>query len=241
METRPDRKRILLKLSGEILLGQAPFGIDPDSLKKLAETLVKIQNQGVELAIVIGGGNIFRGAKLKNSGIEPTPADHMGLLSTMMNGIALERMIINVGGKSRAMSAIHCPTVIESYDWRLAMDLISLEHILIFVGGTGNPYFTTDSAAAMRASEMNADMLLKATKVDGIYSKDPLKYKDAKLYKTMTYGQILAEKLEVMDATAITLCRSNHIPIFVFNMAMLFSNSIQTILQEKNGTLVSGD
>ena len=213
-------KRLLLKLSGEILLGQNPFGIDPDRLKTLSKLLVDIQKNGYELAIVIGGGNIFRGAPLKKSGIEPTPADHIGLLSTMMNGIALERMIINVGGKAKAMSALACPTVIESYDWRLANDLIEKEHILIFVGGTGNPFFTTDSAAALRASEIKADLFLKATKVDGIYSKDPLKYQDAELYQTMTYGQVLAEKLEVMDATAIALCRTNNIPVFVFNMSM---------------------
>ena len=241
MGKRLKPKRVLLKLSGEVLMGNKPFGIDSESCERLAIAIQNMQRQELEIALVIGGGNIFRGVNLKQTGIEPTPADHIGLLATMMNGIALERALVSRGAKARVMSAIACPTIIEQYDWRRSKELITSGHILIFVGGTGNPFFTTDTAAALRSSEIQADILLKATKVDGIYSKDPLKYDDAKLFDTITYGQILAEKLEVMDATAIALCRSNRIPIFVFNMQKLFKEPIDSILQEKQGTLVSGE
>ncbi|WP_098038701.1 UMP kinase [Estrella lausannensis] len=241
MEQRIKPKRVLLKLSGEILMGEKPFGIEAESCEKLAVAIKMMKQQGMETALVIGGGNIFRGVRLKEIGIEQTPADHMGMLSTMMNGIALERALVAQGTKAKVLSAVPCPPIVEQYEWRKALDLLSQGTTLIFVGGTGNPYFTTDSAAALRASEIQADLLLKATKVDGIYTKDPIKHPDAKRFETITYGQILADKLEVMDATAIALCRSSRIPIFVFNMAKLFSQPFETILQEKNGTLVSGD
>lgn len=234
-------KRVLLKLSGEALMGNKPFGIDSESCEKLAIAIQNMQRQGLETALVVGGGNIFRGVNLKAVGIEATPADHMGLLATMMNGIALERALIARGVKAKVMSAIACPPIIDLYDWRRSQELIAGGVVLIFVGGTGNPFFTTDTAAALRASEIQADVLLKATKVDGIYSKDPLKHKDAKLFYNITYGQVLAEKLEVMDATAIALCRSNQIPVFVFNMLKLFAEPMNTILHEGQGTLVSGE
>lgn len=241
MEKWVKPKRVLLKLSGELLLGEKPFGIDAESCQRLGAAIVNMQKQGLEIAIVIGGGNIFRGVNLKQSGIEQTPADHMGLLATMMNGIALERTLVSLGAKANAMSAVNCETIIEPYNWRKAEEFLNQGTILIFVGGTGNPYFTTDTAAALRASEIQADVLLKATKVDGIYSKDPFKHKDATLFDRITYGQFLAEKLEVMDATAVALCRNNRIPIFVFNMQKLFRESIDTILQKQQGTLVSGE
>jgi len=234
-------KRVLLKLSGEALMGDKPFGIDPDACEKLASAISNMQLSGLEVGVVIGGGNIFRGVKLKGNVIEQTPADHIGLLATMMNGIALERTLVSMGKKVQTMSAVKCPGIVQPYDWRRSVELLSQGTILLYVGGTGNPYFTTDSAAALRASEMKADVLLKATKVDGVYTKDPLKHQDAKRFDRITYEQVLTDKLNVMDMTAIALCRESRIPIFVFNMANLFSKSIEVLLREEQGTLVSGE
>src|SRR3984957_10699507 len=168
-------KRLLLKLSGEILLGAQPFGFEAQALKQLANNLKEIQQAGFELAIVIGGGNIFRGLQLKPLGIERSPADQMGMLATLMNGIALQQALAAIQSPAKVMSALDCPKVAESYQWKNALDTLSRGEIAIFVGGTGNPYFTTDTAAALRASEIHADILLKATKVDGVYSDDPKK------------------------------------------------------------------
>lgn len=235
-------KRVLLKLSGELLLGNQPFGISYEACRSVALVLKEMRDAGLEVAVVIGGGNIFRGISLKASGIARTPADQMGMLATMMNGVALQQALTSINCKARVMSALECPAVVDSYNWNKALEFLGQGEVIVFVGGTGNPYFTTDSAAALRAGEIHADVLLKATKVDGIYDKDPLKHVDAVKYDRISYSQVLAEKLEVMDATAIALCRNNRIPIFVFNMNKLGRCAIAKIFSEKNqGTLVNGE
>lgn len=235
-------KRLLLKLSGEILAKDQAFGINPASCQEIALSLQEIQQEGFEIGIVIGGGNIFRGINLNEDGVNRTPADQMGMLATLINGIALQQALERLGCSTRVLSALDCPKVVESYNWKNAQEYLLRGEILIFVGGTGNPYFTTDTAAALRASEIHADILLKATKVDGIYNKDPIKNQDAVKYDNLTYSQFLAEKLQVMDATAVTLCRNNQIPILVFNMKMLGKENIATLLSDKNhGTLVKGE
>lgn len=232
--------RVLLKLSGEILMGSQPFGIDFNACRKAAKAIKKIRDHQVEIAIVIGGGNIFRGINLAGSGITRTPADHMGMLATLLNGIALQQALQAEECPSRVMSALECPRVVDSYNWRKAHKYLKAKEVVLFVGGTGNPYFTTDTASALRASEIHADVLLKATKVDGIYNKDPLKYPDATKYETITYTQALKEQLNVMDAAAFALCRSNSIPIFVFNGEKLNHLSLHEILSDRrHGTLVT--
>lgn len=235
-------KRVLLKLSGEILLDGEPFGIQPKACLALAKSIQEMKETGLEVALVIGGGNIFRGLNLTAKGIERTPADQMGMLATLMNGIALQETLESVGCTARVMTALECPRVAETYTWNKAQEYLRNGDVLIFVGGTGNPYFTTDTAAALRASEIHADILLKATKVDGVYNKDPLKYSDAKKYQELSYSQFLSEKLELMDATAVALCRSSHIPILVFNMKLLKQGKIVEVIQQPHlGTLLKGD
>lgn len=232
-------KRVLLKLSGESLKGKESFGIDQDACLHLAKSIERAKSTGLELAIVIGGGNIFRGIHLKDLGLERTPADHMGMLATLINGTALQQALNKIGISAKVMTALECPSVAETYNWHKANDYLSKGDVVIFVGGTGNPYFTTDTAAALRASEIGADTLLKATKVPGVYNKDPKKFPDAKKYDTLSYSQYLNEKLEVMDATAISLCMSNQIPIFVFDMQQLSSNTLEEIVSKKElGTAI---
>lgn len=240
MKAKIPYRRILLKLSGEILLGSQKFGIDQDACNEIASAISDLQKAGQEIGIVIGGGNIFRGINLKNLGMQQTPADHMGMLATLINGIALQQALEAIGCPAKVMSALECPKAVETYNWAKAQEYLKSGTVLIFVGGTGNPYFTTDSAAALRASEIHADVLLKATKVDGIYNKDPKKYPDAVKYDKITYSQFLAEKLEVMDATAIVLCRNSQIPIFVFNMNLLSNTKelFNTLSESRPGTLV---
>lgn len=234
-------KRLLIKLSGEVLLGNQPFGIDGGAVASLAESLKKILNDGHELGIVIGGGNIFRGIQLNQGGMERTPADQMGMLATLINGIALQEALQAIGVHPRLMSALECPKVAESYNWALANKYLTEGSPVIFVGGTGSPYFTTDTAAALRASEIKADILLKATKVDGVYSSDPIKDPNAKKYTSIPYNQYLAEKLGVMDATSVALCMSNSIPIFVFSMECLGKISMKNLFleHEKYGTYIT--
>lgn len=235
-------KRILLKLSGEILMQGQPFGINATACQALSHALKNLQTSGIEIGIVIGGGNIFRGTHLESLGIARSPADQMGMLATLINGIALREALENMGCKTKVLTALECPRVAETYTWRGAMEALESKTIVIFVGGTGNPYFTTDTAAALRASEIKADILLKATKVDGIYSCDPLKYPDAVRYPSLTYSQMLSEKLGVMDATAVTLCRNNRIPILVFEMEKLKADNVSQLLsQQCFGSLVSGE
>jgi len=233
-------KRVLLKISGEAFIGQNGFGLATNSCLALANALKEMHLAGLEVALVIGGGNIFRGINLKDLGMARTPADQIGMLATLINGIALQEALVSQYCKVKLMSALDCPKVAESYNWGKAMESLAAGQIVIFVGGTGNPYFTTDTAAALRACEIEADILLKATKVDGIYNKDPLKYPDAKKYDTIEYSKILNDKLEVMDSTSIALCRNNQIPILVFNMQKLYNHQISLVLAEHQGTLVTG-
>ncbi len=234
-------QRILLKLSGEMLVQGQPFGINAAACRKLAESLNQLHLAGIEIGIVIGGGNIFRGTHLESIGIARSPADQMGMLATLINGIALQEALESIGCKAKLLTALECPKVAETYTWRAAMQALAAKQVVIFVGGTGNPYFTTDTAAALRASEIQANALLKATKVDGIYSKDPVKYPDAVKYDQLSYTQMLAERLEVMDATAVALCRSNHIPILVFDMQKLYEKRFPQLLAQRDfGSLVTG-
>ncbi len=235
-------KRILLKLSGEILLGSQPYGIDPEACRLVAKSIANLKHAGLEIGLVIGGGNIFRGAQLYSRDLPRTPADQMGMLATLMNGIALQQALEVEKCPTIIMSALECPRIAESYNWSNAMEYLASQRLIIFAGGTGNPYFTTDTAAALRASEIQADILLKATKVDGVYDKDPLKYPQAKKYDTLSYSDYLSQKLEIMDAPSIALCMNNKIPIFVFNMQLLENEKIlDTLKTHHQGTLIKGE
>lgn len=236
----PPYKRILLKISGELLLGNQEFGVDQAACRRFAKALLVLHEQSLEVAVVIGGGNIFRGITLEGGGMERSAADQMGMLGTLINGIALKQTLHALGGKVKLMSALECPRVAETYNWEKALDSISKGEILLFVGGTGNPYFTTDSAAALRACEIKADLLVKATKVDGVYNKDPMKFSDAVKYSNITYAQVLSERLEIMDATAIALCQKNSLPVFVFKMQDLLEQpDLGTrLFDEKRGSFV---
>jgi uridylate kinase len=216
--SKPAYKRILLKLSGEALMGDQKFGVDFKACHHIAVQVQELCALGVQIGVVIGGGNIFRGVKAVGAGLERTPADHIGMLATLINGIALQQAFEKICCESRIMSAITCDVMAESYSWKNALKYLDKGIVLIFVGGTGNPYFTTDSAAALRALEIQAQVLLKATKVDGIYDKDPLKYPNAVKFNRVTYTEVLATQLQVMDPTAIALCRENKTPIRVFNV-----------------------
>ncbi len=233
-------KRILLKISGELLMGEQEFGINHLACKNLSKALSILQRD-LQVAVVIGGGNIFRGIHLEGSGMQRSAADQIGMLATLMNGISLQQALQTLGCESKVISAIECPKMVEAYNWERTIEYISKGILPIFVGGTGNPYFTTDSAAALRACEIGADLLVKATKVNGIYTKDPIKFKDAVKYDTITYSQALSEELGVMDGTAIALCRSNSLPIFVFNMQKLLDNPElgPLLFNLQNGSFVS--
>ena len=232
-------RRILLKLSGESLTGGNSFGIDAGACRLLTKGIKTLRDTGVEIGIVIGGGNIFRGKNLESIGIARSPADLMGMLATLINGTALQASLENEGCRAKVFTALECPKVAESYTWRAATQALGEGFVAIFVGGTGNPYFTTDTAAALRAAEIQADIFLKATKVDGVYSKDPLKHKDAIRYRSLSYEQVLEEKLEIMDATAVTLCRDNKIPILVFDMKNLQPDTISGLLSQHDlGTYI---
>ncbi|CDZ79797.1 Uridylate kinase [Candidatus Rubidus massiliensis] len=235
-------KRILLKLSGEILVGEQSFGVDPKACDYFASIIDKMQKEGFELSIVIGGGNIFRGRQLQALGMEKTPSDQIGMLATMMNALVLEQYLKKQGCKAKILTSLDCPKVAESFRWDLAQKYLKEGYVLIFAGGTGNPYFTTDTAAALKASEVQADILLKATKVDGIYNLDPLKYKEAIKYDSLTYSDYLTQKLEVMDATAISICRNQKLPIMVFNMNALGKFTLkQIVLGECPSSIIKAD
>ena len=231
-------QRILLKLSGEALLGDEDYGIDPVIIGRIAGEIQEVLNTGVQIAIVIGGGNIFRGAGLAQSGIDRVTGDHMGMLATVMNSLALQDAMERVGVEARVMSAISVHDVCEDYIRRRATRHLEKGRVVIIAGGTGNPFFTTDTAAALRAIEIGADIVLKATKVDGVYSADPNVVKDAQLFDILNYDQVIERKLGVMDANAIVLCRDQGMPIRVFNV---FGNGnlMKIVNGEKVGTLVS--
>lgn len=214
----PKYRRILLKLSGEALLGDADYGIDPVVLRRLAAEVHALVDRGVEVALVIGGGNIFRGAGLAESGMDRVSADHMGMLATVMNGLAMQDALEREGVFTRVMSAIKINQVCEDYIRRRAIRHLEKGRVVILAAGTGNPFFTTDSAASLRAVEIGADLMLKATKVDGVYSADPVKDPSATRYDYLTYDQVLDQRLSVMDATAIVMCRDQNMPIVVFDI-----------------------
>ena len=215
--TRPYR-RILLKLSGEALLGRGNYGIDPEVLARLAGEVRELLGTGLQLALVIGGGNIFRGAGLAAAGMDRVSADHMGMLATVINALAMQDALERIAVPTRVMSAIRINQVCEDYIRRRALRHLAKGRVTIFAAGTGNPFFTTDSAASLRAIEINADLLVKATKVDGVYSADPLVDRDAVFYPRLTYNQALREDLRVMDAAAIVLCRDNRLPLRVLSI-----------------------
>src|ERR1700754_3097546 len=206
-------KRILLKLSGEALMGAEDYGIDPKVIGGLAREIIEVQRAGVQVGVVIGGGNIFRGAGLAKAGMDRVTGDHMGMLATVMNALAMQDAIEKAGGDARTMSAIKINEVCEDFIRRRATRHLEKGRIVLFAAGTGNPFFTTDSAAALRAIEIGADLLLKATKVDGIYTADPARHKDATRYDTLTYDQVIEGKLAVMDTAAIALCRDHGMPL----------------------------
>jgi uridylate kinase len=234
---KPVYQRILLKLSGEALLGDEDYGIDPVIIGRIANEILEVINTGVQVAIVIGGGNIFRGAGLAQSGIDRVTGDHMGMLATLMNSLALQDAMERVGVDARVMSAVSVHAVCEDYIRRRATRHLEKGRVVIIAGGTGNPFFTTDTAAALRAIEVGADIVLKATKVDGIYSADPKIDADAQMYESLSYDEVIEGKLGVMDANAIVLCRDQGMPIRVFNV--FGSGNLMNIVNgEKVGTIV---
>ena len=236
----PFYKKILLKLSGEALMGDQEFGISSDVIASYAKQIKEIVDLGVEISIVIGGGNIFRGLSGAAQGVDRVTADHMGMLATVINSLALQNSIEKLGVPTRVQTAIEMPKVAEPFIKRRAQRHLEKGRVVIFGAGTGNPYFTTDTAAALRAIEMETDVVIKATKVDGIYDKDPVKYPDAKKYETVTYNEVLARDLKVMDATAISLCRENKLPIIVFN-SLIEGNLKKVVMGEHIGTTVVAD
>jgi uridylate kinase len=231
-------QRILLKLSGEALLGEEDYGIDPKIIHRIAAEIREVTRQGIQVAVVIGGGNIFRGAGLAQSGIDRVTGDHMGMLATVMNSLALQDALERAGAFARVMSAISVHDVCEDYIRRRAIRHLEKGRVVVCAGGTGNPFFTTDTAAALRAIEIGADILLKATKVDGVYSADPRKDPNAELYERLGYDRVIESKLGVMDANAIVLCRDQGMPIRVFNV-FDEGNLVRIVKGEAIGTLVS--
>ncbi|HEV7633799.1 MAG TPA: UMP kinase [Steroidobacteraceae bacterium] len=231
-------KRILVKLSGEALLGEAEYGIDPAMLRRVALELQEVAVMGVQVAVVIGGGNIFRGAGLARAGMDRVTADQMGMLATVLNALAMQDAIESIGAHARVMSAIRINEVAEDYIRRRAVRHLEKGRIVIFAAGTGNPFFTTDTAASLRAIEIGAELLLKATKVNGVYSDDPVKNPAATRYTRLSFDRVLDDRLSVMDATAIVMCRDNRLPLRVFNLNN--SGDLPRVVRgEDVGTLVT--
>lgn len=234
---KPVYKRILLKLSGEALMGDADFGIDPTVINRTSDEIKELIGNGVEVALVIGGGNIFRGVSLAAGGMNRTTGDYMGMLATVINALSMQDALERHGMEVRVLSAIPINSVCEPYIQRRAVRHLEKGRVVIFAAGTGSPFFTTDSAASLRGIEIEADVVLKATKVDGVYSADPMKDPTAERYTTLTYDEVLARNLGVMDATAIALCRDQSMPVRVFNMNK--EGALMRIIQgEDEGTLV---
>lgn len=234
---KPVFKRVVLKLSGEALEGQAGYGIDYDVAESIAEQIGEIKKLGVEIAIVIGGGNIFRGAAAAKRGIDRASADYMGMLATVINSLALQDALEKKGIFTRVQTAIEMQKLAEPYIRRRAIRHLEKGRVVIFAGGTGNPYFTTDTTAALRAIEIGAEVIMKATKVDGVYSSDPAKNKKARKYESLRYIDVLKKGLKVMDATAVSLCMDNKLPIIVFNL-LKTGNIKRVIMGERIGTVV---
>ena len=233
-----EHKRILVKFSGESVAGDDKHGIDPKILNDMAESVKACKDIGAEISIVIGGGNLFRGEKLNKAGMDRVAGDHMGMLATVMNGIALRDALERAGIKTRVMSAISMSGIVEHYDRRLAIQLLSDGYVVIFTAGTGNPFFTTDSAGCLRAIETQSDLMLKATRVDGVYDSDPELNKDAKFFDTLKFDEAISKNLKVMDPTALTLARDHGLPINVFNLSK--TNALKDIIcGKKIGTLIN--
>jgi uridylate kinase len=233
-------RRVLLKLSGEALMGEAGYGVDPAVLASLSDQIGKVCEDGVEIAIVVGGGNIFRGMAASAKGMDRAQADYMGMLATIMNGLALQDSLERRGIYTRVMSAIAMQQIAEPYIRRRAIRHMEKGRVVIFAAGTGNPYFTTDTTAALRALEIDADVVMKATKVDGVYDADPKTHPDAVKFDELTYIDVLKRGLQVMDSTAISLCMDNALPIIVFNMEVE-GNIARALKGEPVGTIVRGD
>ncbi|HYQ90513.1 MAG TPA: UMP kinase [Candidatus Competibacteraceae bacterium] len=238
-DLKPIFKRILLKLSGEVLMGKEKFGIDTRVITRLAEEVSQINRSGVQIGLVIGGGNLFRGAGLAEAGMDRVTADQMGMLATVMNSLAMQDALERLGVYARVMSAIRINEVCEDYIRRRAIRHLEKGRVVLFAAGTGNPFFTTDSAASLRAIEIGADVMLKGTKVDGIYSADPVKVPGAQRYEQLTYDEALQRKLAVMDTTAIVLCRDYGMPLKVFNINHP-GELVRAVYGENVGTTVRG-
>jgi len=231
-------KRILLKISGEMLSGTQDFGLQPEALERYANKIKSVYDKGYEIGIVIGGGNIFRGMSVAAKGMDRVAGDYLGMLATIMNSVALQSALEKLGCNTRVMSAITITQLAEPYIRRKAARHLEKGRIVIMAGGTGNPYFTTDTAAVLRGIEINADVIMKGTKVDGVYDKDPMKFSDAKRYAKLTYKEVVNDELRVMDLTAITLCQENNFPILVFNLKD--GDSISNALESrKYATIIS--
>ena len=230
-------RRVLLKLSGEALMGKLDYGIEPKVIQRLAAEIAAAHSAGVEIAIVIGGGNIFRGAGLARAGMDRVTGDYMGMLATVMNALAIQDALESQNVFARVMSALQVHEVCEDYIRRRAVRHLEKGRVVILAAGTGNPFFTTDTAASLRAIEIGADVLLKATKVDGVYDDDPASNPDAKRFETVTYDQVIADKLGVMDATAIVMCRDNSLPLRIFDLTRA-NALVQAMSGENVGTLV---
>ena len=236
-EDKPAYKRILLKLSGEALMGEGEYGIDPAVIGAMAEDIAAVVGRGVQVGLVIGGGNIFRGAGLAARGMDRVTGDHMGMLATVINALAMQDVLQGKGVPTRVMSALSMDQVCESYVKRRAVERLAAGEVVIFAAGTGNPFFTTDSAASLRAIEIGADLMLKATKVDGVYNADPMKDPAATRYDRLSFDEAIERRLAVMDTTALVLCRDQHMPVRVFNMHER-GNLARIIQGEDIGTLV---
>ena len=239
-DPKPVYKRILLKLSGEVLMGVSDYGIDPGVISRIALEIAQLSRLGVQVGLVIGGGNLFRGAGLAEAGMDRVTADHMGMLATVMNSLAMQDALERLQVYARVMSAIRINEVCEDYIRRRAVRHLEKGRVVIFAAGTGNPFFTTDSAASLRAIEINAELMLKATKVDGIYTADPIKVPDAQRYARLTYDEALGRKLQVMDATAIVMCREHAMPLKVFNIGHQ-GDLLRVVCGENVGTTVVRD
>ncbi|PLY10645.1 MAG: UMP kinase [Desulfuromonas sp.] len=237
--TEPKYRRVLLKLSGEALAGNQGYGIDPDVISGIAAEVKEVVELGVQVALVIGGGNIFRGVAAASKGMDRASADYMGMLATVMNSLAMQDALEAQGAKTRVQSAIEMQEVAEPYIRRRAVRHLEKRRVVIFAAGTGNPYFTTDTAASLRAMEIGAEVILKATKVDGVYSADPVKDKNAVKYPSLTYLEVLKQGLEVMDATATSLCMDNNLPMIIFDLTSR-GNIRKVVMGEDIGTVVKG-
>ncbi len=237
-ETPATYRRVLLKLSGEALMGDLDYGIQPVVIQRIAREIAEVRERGVEVAIVIGGGNIFRGEGLARSGMDRVTGDHMGMLATVMNALAIQDALESQDIFARVMSALQINEVCEDYIRRRAVRHLEKGRVVILAAGTGNPFFTTDTAASLRAIEIGADVLLKATKVDGVYDSDPVKNPDAKRFTTVSYDQVIADKLSVMDATAVVMCRDNKLPLRVFDLTEE-GGLVKAMTGEDVGTLVT--